>query len=52
LFQAGEEKYSHLDAAEVGKVEKAITEKSEWYNKYVFQYSILQNLVPQFPQGM
>jgi hypothetical protein len=39
LFQAGEEKYSHLDAAEVGKVEKAITEKSEWYNKYVFQYS-------------
>lgn len=32
-FKAGEEKYSHLDAAEVGKVEKAITEKSEWFNK-------------------
>lgn len=32
-YKAGEEKYSHLDAAEVGKVEKAITEKSEWYNR-------------------
>jgi hypothetical protein len=31
--QAGEEKYSHLDPAEVGKVEKAITEKTEWYNR-------------------
>ncbi len=33
LVQAGEEKYSHLDPAEVGKVEKAITEKTEWYNR-------------------
>jgi hypothetical protein len=35
LVQAGEEKYSHLDPAEVGKVEKAITEKTEWYNRSV-----------------
>jgi len=32
-YKAGDEKFNHLDAAEVGKVEKAITEKTEWYNR-------------------
>jgi hypothetical protein len=42
-MQAGEEKYSHLDADEVGKVEKAISEKSEWFNRLVpVQFSIFQ----------
>lgn len=32
-YKAGEEKFNHLDPAEVGKVEKAIKEKSDWYNR-------------------
>ncbi|XP_063612185.1 heat shock 70 kDa protein 4-like [Penaeus indicus] len=32
-FRNGEEKYSHLEAAQVEKVEKAITEKQEWVDK-------------------
>jgi len=32
-FKAGDEKFNHLDPAEVGKVEKAIAEKTEWYNR-------------------
>ncbi|XP_037797757.1 97 kDa heat shock protein-like [Penaeus monodon] len=32
-FHSGEEKYSHLEAAQVEKVEKAITEKQEWVDK-------------------
>ncbi|ROT79071.1 heat shock protein [Penaeus vannamei] len=32
-FRSGEEKYSHLEAAQVEKVEKAITEKQEWVDK-------------------
>ena len=34
-YKAGEEKYSHLDAADVSKVEKSITEKSDWFNRSV-----------------
>jgi len=32
-FKAGDEKFNHLDPAEVAKVEKAIAEKTEWYNR-------------------
>jgi len=32
-YKSGEEKFNHLDQAEVAKVEKAITEKSDWYNR-------------------
>ena len=33
LPQAGEEKFSHLDALEVEKVTKAIQEKQDWFNR-------------------
>merc|ERR1712038_297656 len=32
-FRAGDEKYNHLDAAEVDKVKKSINEKQDWFNK-------------------
>merc|ERR1712079_592545 len=32
-YKAGDEKYNHLDAAEVEKVQKSIQEKSDWFNK-------------------
>merc|ERR1712223_1927051 len=32
-FRAGDEKYNHLDAAEVDKVQKSILEKQEWFQK-------------------
>jgi len=32
-FKGGDEKFNHLDPAEVGKVEKAIAEKTEWFNR-------------------
>merc|ERR1712062_918517 len=32
-YRAGDEKYNHLDAAEVDKVQKAIQEKQDWFNK-------------------
>ena len=32
-MQAGDEKYNHLDAAEVDKVQKSINEKQEWFSK-------------------
>merc|ERR1712029_271774 len=31
-FKAGDEKFNHLDAAEVEKVQKAIAEKQDWFN--------------------
>merc|ERR550525_1133153 len=32
-FRAGEEKYNHLDVADVDKVQKAINEKQDWFSK-------------------
>merc|ERR1719225_750086 len=32
-FKEGDEKYNHLAAAEVDKVQKAIQEKQDWFNK-------------------
>merc|ERR1719318_2055465 len=32
-FKAGDEKFNHLDAAEVEKVQKAIAEKQDWFNR-------------------
>merc|ERR1712038_2067480 len=32
-YRTGDEKYNHLDAAEVDKVKKSIHEKQEWFNK-------------------
>jgi len=32
-FKAGDEKFSHLDIAEVEKVQKAIGEKQDWFNR-------------------
>ena len=31
LFQ--DEKYDHIEAEEIAKVEKAVTEKDQWFNK-------------------
>merc|ERR1719412_6879 len=32
-YKEGDEKYNHLDAAEVDKVKKSINEKQDWFNK-------------------
>jgi len=32
-FKAGDEKFNHLDTLEVEKVQKAINEKQEWFNR-------------------
>ena len=32
-YRTGDEKYNHLDAAEVDKVQKSIHEKQDWFNK-------------------
>merc|ERR1719412_1873876 len=32
-YKEGDEKYNHLDAAEVEKVKKSINEKQDWFNK-------------------
>jgi len=32
-FKAGDEKFNHLDAAEVEKVQKAIAEKQDWFSR-------------------
>jgi len=32
-YRAGDEKYNHLDVAEVDKVQKSILEKQEWFSK-------------------
>jgi len=40
-YKAGDEKFNHLDAAEVDKVMKAIGEKSEWYNRMAGEISKL-----------
>ena len=32
-MQAGEDKFSHLDTLEVEKVQKAIAEKQDWFNR-------------------
>ena len=53
-FKAGDEKFNHLDAAEVEKVQKAIAEKQDWFSrmcadvsklvsvlKYMFSYNSL-----------
>ena len=33
LYEAKDEKYDHLDKAEVDKVKKCLKEKSEWFEK-------------------
>ncbi|KAK8402003.1 hypothetical protein O3P69_001230 [Scylla paramamosain] len=35
LFKQGDEKYNHLEAAQVEKVEKAIEEKQDWVDKHL-----------------
>ena len=42
MFQGGDEKYNHLDAAEVDKVIKSITEKQEWFSKMCAEIQKLQ----------
>ena len=32
-LQAGDEKFNHLDVAEVEKVQKAIQEKQDWFDR-------------------
>merc|ERR1719219_2641155 len=32
-YRAGDEKYNHLDVAEVDKVQKSISEKQDWFSK-------------------
>merc|ERR1711893_554896 len=41
-FKAGDEKYNHLDAAEVEKVQKAINEKQDWFSRMCADIQKLQ----------
>merc|ERR1719411_1879622 len=41
-FRAGEEKYNHLDVADVDKVQKAIGEKQEWFSRMCAEIQKLQ----------
>ena len=41
-FQAGDDKFSHLDQAEVEKVQKAIGEKQEWFSRMCAEIQKLQ----------
>jgi len=55
-FKAGDEKYNHLDAAEVEKVQKAILEKQDWFSKMCAEIQKLEKtseppvLAAQFTQ--
>jgi len=40
-YRSGDEKYSHLDPAEVEKVQKMIQEKADWYGRVVSELSSL-----------
>jgi len=40
-YKGGDEKFNHLDPAEVSKVEKAIAEKLEWFNRMAGELSKL-----------
>ncbi|XP_023335188.1 heat shock 70 kDa protein 4 [Eurytemora carolleeae] len=44
-FKAKDEKFNHLDEAEVSKVEKAIAEKSDWYQRMATEISKLSKTV-------
>jgi len=41
-IKAGDPKYAHLDMAEVGKVEKAIAEKTEWVDRMTAEVNKLK----------
>merc|ERR1711902_297996 len=41
-YKAGDEKFSHLDQAEVEKVQKAIGEKQEWFSRMCAEIQKLQ----------
>jgi len=41
-LKAGDEKFSHLDQAEVEKVQKAIAEKQEWFSRQCAEIQKLQ----------
>jgi len=41
-YKAGDEKFSHLDQAEVEKVQKAIAEKQEWFSRQCAEIQKLQ----------
>jgi len=41
-YKAGDEKFSHLDQAEVEKVQKAIVEKQEWFSRQCAEIQKLQ----------
>merc|ERR1712002_1200517 len=41
-YKAGDEKFSHLDQAEVEKVQKAIAEKQEWFSRMCAEIQKLQ----------
>ena len=43
-FKAGDEKFNHLDAAEVEKVQKAIAEKQDWFSRMCADVSKLVSL--------
>merc|ERR1712012_648651 len=41
-FKGGDEKYNHLDVAEVEKVQKSINEKQEWFSRMCSEIQKLQ----------
>ena len=48
-FKAGDEKFNHLDTAEVEKVQKAIAEKQDWFSRMCADVSKLVSLKSFFP---
>ena len=44
-FKAGDEKFNHLDTAEVEKVQKAIAEKQDWFSRMCADVSKLVSIM-------
>ena len=51
-FKAGDEKFNHLDTAEVEKVQKAIAEKQDWFSRMCADVSKLVTFLKYFHPGM
>ena len=47
-FKAGDEKFNHLDTAEVEKVQKAIAEKQDWFSRMCADVSKLVSFLLHF----
>ena len=50
-FKAGDEKFNHLDNAEVEKVQKAIAEKQDWFSRMCADVSKLVSIMKNSTSG-